>query len=562
MPTPTPEQQSAVDAFTSGGNLLLTAGAGTGKTSCLRMIAESAPDRSGLYLAFNKAIAADAAGTFPWSVNCSTAHALAFRAVGKDYAHRLRGPRVTARQAADILDVRKGVGFPQSGRGLRPDQLTRVALDTVTRFCQSADPDLTAAHVPDVNGITGADAEELAGTVMPIAARAWADTTSTDGRLKYQHDFYLKSWQLTGPRMQRDYVMLDEAQDANPVIASIIESQEHVQRVLVGDASQSIYSWRGAIDAMSTFDADRRIALSHSFRFGPPIADEANRWLELLDADLRLTGAASHVSAVADLASPDAVLCRSNSGTVAELLDAQGKGVPVALVGGGREVRSLAEAARSLKEDGSTWHPELAAFTSWSQVQDYCDEDAGAADLKVFVDLIDRYGTGTVIRAIDGAVDESAAQLVVSTAHKSKGLEWDRVRIADDFVEPTDGDGEPVPVDREEAMLAYVSVTRARKVLDRGGLSWIDGRVGPAAHPSAPAAEADLPLAPTDAPDGTAGGGTAVLLLALADELDAGADPREVAGRLRVLHHELADADDEPFGPARGTARGTAALGL
>src|ERR1700731_1501843 len=53
---PTEEQQRARDAFTAGGDLAVVAGAGTGKTTTLVLMAESTR-KTGLYLAFNKAIA-------------------------------------------------------------------------------------------------------------------------------------------------------------------------------------------------------------------------------------------------------------------------------------------------------------------------------------------------------------------------------------------------------------------------------------------------------------------------------------------------------------------------
>lgn len=71
--------------------------------------------------------------------------------------------------------------------------------------------------------------------------------------------------------------------------------------------------------------------------------------------------------------------------------------------------------------------------------------------------------------------------MTVSTAHKAKGREWPRARIADDFTPPPDSDehddkGQPLPgpIDDGEARLAYVAVTRARHRLDIGGLAWID----------------------------------------------------------------------------------------
>jgi superfamily I DNA/RNA helicase len=91
-------------------------------------------------------------------------------------------------------------------------------------------------------------------------------------------------------------------------------------------------------------------------------------------------------------------------------------------------------------------------------------------DLKPFVDLIDSHGAEAIIEAIDSLVDEKRAATTVSTAHRSKGREWESVEIACDFPEPIGRAAIP----RTDAMLGYVAVTRARKQLDRTGLAWID----------------------------------------------------------------------------------------
>jgi hypothetical protein len=122
-----------------------------------------------------------------------------------------------------------------------------------------------------------------------------------------------------GPRLPADYVLLDEAQDANPVVAAIVDRQTHAQRILVGDRCQGI-------DAMSRFHADHRLCLSQSFRFAPAIAAEANQWLGLLDAPLRLRGFDRIPSTVGPVAVPDAVLCRTNAEAVRQLLVAADTG--------------------------------------------------------------------------------------------------------------------------------------------------------------------------------------------------------------------------------------------
>jgi hypothetical protein len=482
---PTAEQQAIIDAYLAQQNLVIEAGAGTGKTATLRLLATAAPHRRGIYVAYNRAIADDAKHSFPSNVTCATAHSLAYRAVGRQYAHRLRGPRMPARQIAKTLGITQPVRIDPA-RILAPQQAARLVMDTVARFCHSAAPEVSRRHVPKLPGLDDPAAiAALREVVVPLAGRAWEDLANPHGSLRFTHDHYLKLWQLSGPRFPADFVLLDEAQDANPVVQDVVEHQHHAQRILVGDRCQAIYGWRGAIDAMATFNADQRLALSQSFRFGPPIADQANKWLQVLEAPLRLRGTDQVTSKVAPLARPDAVLCRTNAEAVSQLMAAADERQRAALVGGGGDIRRLAEAATILRAGLGTDHPELFAFRTWGEVQDYVAQDASGSDLKTFVQLIDSHGPEMVIEVMDRLVPEQAAQVVVSTAHKAKGREWPSVRISSDFREPK---GEDTPIPQAEAMLAYVAVTRARQVLDPDGLAWVDrwlaARPAPALEPA------------------------------------------------------------------------------
>ena len=149
---PTTEQQEIVDAYLSGDNLVIEAGAGTGKTSTLRMLAGAAPRRRGVYLAYNRAIADDGKRTFPPNVTCATAHSFAFRTVGRQFAHRLRGPRMPARHIANRLGINQPVRI-DAGRILAQQQAARLAMDTVARFCHSAAPAVSGRHVPKPPGL-------------------------------------------------------------------------------------------------------------------------------------------------------------------------------------------------------------------------------------------------------------------------------------------------------------------------------------------------------------------------------------------------------------------------
>lgn len=482
---PTPEQQAIVAAFVARKDIVVEAGAGTGKTSTLELMAAATPSRKGMYLAYNAAIAKEAKAKFPKNVQCGTAHSYAMRAVGRRYAHRLQGgQRMPAWRTAKALGINEHVRVGE--RLIDINALARLTMQMVARFCSSADREITTGHVPFVEGLEAAEYGHrrgpahrvVAAALLPYARKAWADLNKTDGVLRFQHDHYLKMWQLTNPVLDVDFILFDEAQDADPVIASIVGRQTHTQRVFVGDRAQAIYEWRGAIDAMGIF-ADQPgvevLYLSQSFRFGPAIAGEANRFLGQLDTPLRIKGTPMIVSTVGACETPDAVLCRTNGGALKVALEAQEAGTPVHLVGGGSQMAAFIRGAKEMIDTGATGYPELTLFASWSQVEEYVDADPEGSDLAVLVRLVNEYGCDTLLEVLDGAVTEAKATLTVSTAHKAKGREWERVRIAEDFEAKTrknaDGEQEARPPSPEELRLRYVAVTRARKVLDPGPLA-------------------------------------------------------------------------------------------
>jgi hypothetical protein len=317
--------------------------------------------------------------------------------------------------------------------------------------------------------------EELRDICVKKAKEVWADVNTENGTKKFEHDHYLKMWQLGNPMLSGiDFMMLDEAQDANPVMADIFERQIGIQRIMVGDPNQAIYGWRGALDAMKGFKGIR-LSLTQSFRFGDAIAEEANKWLKLLKSENLIKGFDKIDSRIESLDLPDAILCRTNSGGVSNIFELQKNGHSVALVGGGQDVKNFAFAALDLMKDKPTTHPQLAAFQNWQEVVEYVEEDAAGGDLKVSVKLIQQFGASQVINAMNQLVSETEADTIISTAHKAKGREWNNVRISSDFM-PRDInalDGVPVP-STTDMMLNYVTVTRAKEVLDRGGLSWVD----------------------------------------------------------------------------------------
>jgi superfamily I DNA/RNA helicase len=80
------------------------------------------------------------------------------------------------------------------------------------------------------------------------------------------------------------------------------------------------------------------------------------------------------------------------------------------------------------------------------------------------VQIVDEVGTGYLRSLAQNSASAQPADYVISTVHRAKGLEWKRVRVANDF-RFRGADGTPVP-EEDEIRLLYVALTRAQHVLD------------------------------------------------------------------------------------------------
>lgn len=505
---PTAEQGAALDLFRFGDNLAIEAGAGTGKTTTLRMIASDAADRIGQYVAFNRSIVLEAQRTMPSNVAANTAHSLAMGAIGYKYRARLRE---SARQPGDQVARYLGIDpfvitYGSQRKVLQPGYLAGLTQRAVTVFCQTADDEPSERHVPYVDGIDVPDSlgrkgwannREVRRHIAGAIGRAWTDVQRLEGgRLRFRHEHYLKMWQLSRPTLPVDFLLFDEAQDASPVMLDVVARQTHAQLVFVGDSQQQIYEFTGAVNALAKVPASQRVLLTQSFRFGPEIAARANHVLAEIGTDLRLTGLDSIPSVVGWIERPRCILTRTNATAVNEVLRRQKASEHVHLVGGGTEVLTFAKAARELQRGQSTWHPELACFTTWGEVQQYVEQDPQGSELALLVTLVDTYGVDTIVSALERMCPEEAADVVVSTAHKAKGREWTTVQMADDFPDPRQSFAAMLDpeVALPELRLAYVAATRAQHGLDVTRVPLFDDMPAKAGA-TVPAAALPAPLA-------------------------------------------------------------------
>jgi superfamily I DNA/RNA helicase len=481
---PTPEQQDIIDAFQSGDTVAAVALAGTGKTTTQRLCAE-ATRRRGLYLAFNKAIATEAEYLFPARVKASTIHSLAYRNVDLPREGR-QLTRLNQRDYLPPWDVAKKVlgikdDLVVGDKKLKPTKLASLCREMVAKFCYSGDDQVELEHVPFVRGLDAVHDDDetldahgyLAEFLLPYARDYWAEVSKPveEGRIRFEHDHYLKIWALSRPVLDADFICVDEAQDLNGVVIRLVNEQD-AQLLICGDSNQQIYQWRGSVDAMDVLEAKHRLPLTQSWRFGPEVAEVANAFLARLGGEYQLRGNPAKTSGVVEeLSSGEAgaVLTRTNAGMLDLLLAHQRSGRKVAMQGRKQELSEFCEAAEKMQRGQIVTHRDLQMFSSWSEVQDYANEGNDPA-FALLVKLVTKYGALTLINALDDVVRPERADVQLSTAHSAKGLEWDRVQIGNDW-EAKDTKGQVLPPGPGELRLRYVAVTRAKDALGLGSLA-------------------------------------------------------------------------------------------
>lgn len=469
---PTEEQSLALEKFRTGETLKVIAFAGAGKTSTLTLLAKSRPTR-GFYLAFNRSIAAEASEKFPKTVDCRTTHSIAWRTVQPRYRFSSAKMKesVRARQLAEILQLKDRVfAGVLKLTGIQQAHLLR---GTLRGFCQSADTEILPIHVPEYGRLAGAPAQivsEIRASAVAEAMALWKRMIAPNDRIPLGHDGYLKLWALGRPKFDADFILLDEAQDTNPVVLDVLTNQVS-QIVYVGDRHQQIYEWRGAINAMDQIKNAQTAYLTQSFRFGQGIASAASQVLATLGETHPVRGNPSIHSVIGDWHERCTVLARTNATVMMEALEALNSGWSAFIVGGVDELKNLLSDVFDLKAGKPASSPEFFGFQNWNEVVGFAETEEGQ-DLRTFVQLVEKYGERALWAAVSNThQDELTADIVISTAHKAKGREWDSVRLAPDFLSSQLVEGSPQA--EAEVRLFYVAMTRAKRRLsvDPGMLS-------------------------------------------------------------------------------------------
>lgn len=478
--TPTSQQTEVCKAVASlalGDVVKVEACAGSGKTSTLGLTAKENEVPS-LYLAFNKAAATDAAAKFPRHVTCQTTHSLAYRTFGKALANKLSRPAGaykncagTGSEIARYFNV-SPIHFDEHTI-IGANFIGLLARSTVAIFESSADTEVKLDHVPTkelkerLHDHVG-NVKSARKIILGVAKKLWAERQDLNSPVLATHDTYLKLFQLSKPRLTGyDILYVDEFQDTTPCVLDIVMNQRgHMKIVMVGDARQAIYGWRGAVNAMQMVQGTTR-ALTKSFRYGPAIADIATA---VLERDMIITGNENIDSKVGlenivDRSKPHMRLFRTNAALIEAALPAIMAGTPCALEIDVKDFVKLLQSSLALfagnKRDVK--HDKLLAYNDWGELmlEAKADPEMGRVVRVVKEGHAERW-----CHVLERHVNAQNPMVVFTTAHKAKGREHEQVIVENDFKSCYNDDGDWVGLSVEEQNLLYVANTRAIERLE------------------------------------------------------------------------------------------------
>ena len=473
------EEQMAI--INSTGDIRINAVAGSGKTTTIIEYAATRPSGSRiLYLAFNRSVKLEAARKFEERglgyVKIETAHSLAYKHIVYDYGYTIKAQGYKTHEIVDLLDLR--------GNGEKHTEYIVAGHISkfLTYFCNS-----DKAKVQDLNYLdTVSDAKAKAfvksfyggieeGTRLLLAKM-------DKGEIDITHDFYLKKFQLSAPSLPYDYMLFDEGQDASGAMLDVFLKQR-ATKVIVGDMHQQIYAWRHAVNSLAKTDFTT-FRLSASFRFPQDIALLASgiiSWKNHLyeQEPVSITG-----RGMGARGGSKATIARTNLGLLVKAIE---------YITDNRKVKQIYFegniSSYTYADDGASLYDVLSLFNNSQdrirdklvksmkdidELEEYIEKTEDV-QLSMMVELVKEYGNEIygIIKSLKdlhaGDEDRAKAEMIFSTVHRAKGMEYDTVFLVDDFITEEKlkklkdkDDTLNTTKLNEEINLLYVAVTRTR----------------------------------------------------------------------------------------------------
>jgi len=473
----TKEQEAIIN---SEGNIKVNAVAGSGKSSTLVEYAKRRPDEKMLYLVFNKSAKLDAQDKFKTArvsdVDIQTAHSLAYKKIVQLYGYRVTNG-LNAYDVKNILNL-GGVGYYGFIIASHIVNYMELYFNSIAE-----EPDEVKEQY--VIGLSG-EAKEFYTDNDEVILHGVCEIIKRmkEGVIDVTHSFYLKEYQLSDPKLNYDCILYDEMQDSNKVMVDIFIKQK-CRKVCVGDDNQQIYSWRGATNVLNQIDF-KELTLTNSFRFNQDIANIAMKCLDMKKIAnpqfKRFNIYGTNESNIEE--GTIAVLARTNLSLLAEAIEVISMGNINRIYFEGNINSYTFMNGVSVYDVFNLYHgnrdyirnPLIKMMKSVKDLEDYIKKTEDN-NLAMLVKIVKKYGRSlpSLFKKLKdmNLPDERKcdAQMIFSTIHKSKGLEYDTVKLMDDFIKLSEikdavskGNFKYNTLS-EEVNVLYVAITRVKNKL-------------------------------------------------------------------------------------------------
>lgn len=438
--------QEQYDIIKSTGNIKINAVAGSGKTTTIIEYAKARPKESKiLYLAFNKSVKLEAIKKFADkgldNVKVETAHSLAYKHIVFKNNYKVRPQGYKTHEIAELL------GLEGNGEKHAEYIVGNHINKFISYFCNSVH-----TRVQDLNYleiVSDPKAKAFVATYYDYIEKQTRLLLSKmdKGEIEITHDFYLKKFQLSSPKLNYDYILFDEGQDASAAMLDVFFKQK-ATKVIVGDTHQQIYGWRFAVNSLEKADF-KIFNLSTSFRFSQDIANLAMdvlKWKKIIENETPsvITGKGTSVNIKAK-----AVIARTNLGLLLKAIEyvTEKKKVRNIYFEGNINSYTYADDGTSLYDVlnlsnfryGNIKDKLIRQMKNMHELEEYIDKTEDV-QLRMMVEIVKEYGNKIpdIIKAIKEKHivndDKENAEMIFSTVHRCKGMEYDAVQITNDFI--------------------------------------------------------------------------------------------------------------------------------
>lgn len=443
---------------------------GAGKTTFICELSGRLSNEPLLYLSFGRENTKNAMSKLPGNVTALSFHAFSKRQM------KIDSKRIAKRYTMNIssASLKKA-----NISALSPAQIEAITL-LMEDFCMSSQ---TLRQIPNIlkaSKYPTLPNEEFKKTVISFTA-LWGAIWAEGSQLPVTHDMYLKRLSMVPVKVPYSRIFVDETQDLNDAMVSLVnnlaESNPDIQIVRLGDPCQQIFGFRGASAEFANSQFDFRLQRTH--RFGWRLSQLCNAlmtdhrvgyYTEIIaesdKTEVYKTPTIKHLTSMIKNGRKITYIARYNASLFTLIKHLAEHGITYSALGDSHHqemkyYRSLYQLMQGKRFRSGTFANQSYRSFANTAIQ---HDDRQALLACQFVESVGENGEELFDKLEKLYVDKKQAQVLLTTIHQAKGMEFRHLVVSGDLPECFDNDRQKIlPTTREDLHLIYTAITRAKE---------------------------------------------------------------------------------------------------